>query len=141
VLLSLFVLDFLKVEFDMGGFGSGSESGSLGDMSGDGAPAMLDSYASIGRLLAILVIAFALASAAQVPQLAKVGQAPIIAAGLVGLFLLWSVVAMLSKPDAGELGVGDISTSPAIGGIVGVLGYGALIAGQFLRQPVGGTSR
>lgn len=139
VFLSLFALDFLKIEVDTGGFGGGSQTGSLGDMSGDGAPAMLDSYASIGRILAIAVILFAVAAAAQVPQLAKVAQASYIAAGLAGLFLLWSVVAMLSKPEAGDLGVADISTSPAIGGIVGVLGYGALIAGQFLRQPVGGN--
>ncbi|HEY8546840.1 MAG TPA: DUF2510 domain-containing protein [Acidimicrobiales bacterium] len=140
VFLSLFVLDFLKVEFDMGGFGSGSEAGPLSDMSGEGSPAMLDSYASIGRILAIVVIAFAVAAAAQVPQLAKVAQAPIIAAGLAGLFLVWSVAAMLAKPDAADLGVGDISTSPAIGAIVGVLGYGGLIAGQFLKQPVGNKS-
>jgi hypothetical protein len=142
-LLSLFVLDFMKITVDGGEFGSNSDSGPLGDMTGEGSPAMLDSYGSIGRLLALVVIAFAIAAAANLPQLANFAQAKIAAAGAAGLFLLWHVVAMLSKPETGEVGLGegiDLSTSPAIGGIIGVLGYGALIAGQFLQQPVGSNN-
>lgn len=131
-LLSLFVLDFTKTSG--GGF---SESAPLGDMNETGFPGILKSYSSFGRLLGLLVIAFAIAAAAKLPQLQQFAQAKIAAAGAAGLFLVWHAVAMISKPDGLPEG---LSWGPAIGAIVGVLGYGALIAGQFLEQPVGSNN-
>lgn len=140
-LLSLFVLDFMKASSD--GF---SDSGPLGDLSDDGGagfdiPALLKSYASIGRILALVVIVFAVAAAAKLPQLQNFAQAKIAAAGAAGLFLVWHIVAMISKPEiAGSAALGvdiDVSWSPAIGAIIGVIGYAGLVAGQFLEQPVG----
>ena len=133
VLASVFALDFLKVSFDLGEFGgSGSESAPLGDFNEAGAPGALKAYAGFGRLLAVVVVIGAVAAAAKLPQLAKIPQASIIAAAAAGLFLVWHVLAMLASQD-------QLDVSPAIGAILGVIGYGAVIAGQFLPQPVGGS--
>jgi hypothetical protein len=128
VLLSLFVLDFLEVE--IGGF---SESASLGDVDGPGVPAALDTYAGFGRLLALLVIAFAILAILklpQIPQLSNIPNLPIIAAALCGVFALWHVLAMFASPEGADV-------SPTFGAILGLVGYAGLIAGQFLPQPVG----
>jgi hypothetical protein len=135
VLLSLFVLDFLEVSG--GGF---SETVSLGDANGDGVPAQLDLYSSIGRILGLLVVAtaiLAIVKPPQIPQLDRIPNLPIIAAAVCGLFAVWQLLAMFAKPDApAGLGV-DISTSPAIGAWLGLAGWIALAAGQFLSQPLG----
>ena len=133
VLLSLFVLDFLKV--DLGEFG-GTQGGSLGDV-GDGAPAQLDLYASLGRILALLVIAaaiLAILKLPQIPQLNNIPNLPIIAAAVCGVFALWHLLAMFAKPEVGGF---EIDTSPAIGAWLGLVGWIGLAAGQFLSQPVG----
>jgi len=133
VLASMFALDFLKASVDLGEFGgTTSESAPLGDFNEEGAPGALKSYAGFGRLLAVVVVVGAVAAAAKLPALAKIPQASIIAAGAAGLFLVWHVLAMLASGDGFDL-------SPAIGAILGVIGYGGVIAGQFLPQPVGGN--
>lgn len=133
VLASVFALDFLKASVDLGEFGgTQSESAPLGDFNEEGAPGALKSYAGFGRLLAVVVVAGAVAAAAKLPALAKIPQAQIIAAAAAGLFLVWHVLALLASSDQFDL-------SPAIGAILGVIGYGGVIAGQFLPQPVGGS--
>ena len=133
VLLSLFILDFLKVSVS----GFGSESVSLGDASGDGAPAALDLYSSLGRILGLLVIAaaiLAILKLPQIPQLNNIPNLPIIVAAVCGVFALWHLLAMFASPDAGGI---DVSVSPALGAWIGLLGWIGLAAGQFLPQPVG----
>ncbi len=135
VLLSLFGLPFLKVS------GNGvSDTGSLGDVSDAGGDVKLplDLYSSLGRLLAVLVIAFcilAILKLPQIPQLQQIPNVQMIAAGLAGWLLLWHLTAMFLNVDVPS-GFG-IDVGPAWGAFVGILGYGGLIAGQFLEQPVG----
>ena len=137
VLLSLFVLDFLKLSG--GGF---SESGPLGDANGEGASTVLDLYSGLGRILGLLVVVVAILAILKLPalqQLNDVPNLPIIVAAVCGVFLLWHLLAMfmgLDVPSGFE-----IDSSPAIGAWVGVLGWGGLIAGQFLPQPVGGGAQ
>jgi hypothetical protein len=131
--LSLFVLDFLKV--DLGEFG-GSQGGSLGDVSGEG-PVQLDLYGSLGRILGLLVIAaaiLAILKLPQIPQLNNIPNLPIIAAAVCGVFALWNLLAMFAKPEVGGI---EIDTSPAIGAWLGLIGWIGLAAGQFLSQPIG----
>jgi len=133
VLLSLFILDFLEI--DLGEFG-GTQSGSLGDV-GDGAPAQLDLYSSLGRILGLLVIAaaiLAILKLPQIPQLNNIPNLPIIAAAVCGVFALWHLLAMFAKPEVGGV---EIDTSPTIGAWLGLIGWIGLAAGQFLTQPVG----
>ena len=122
LLLSLFSLDFLKVS------GQGGSLSDIDKVPSDFLPAALNTYAGFGRLLALLVIV--LAGLAIFKVFAQVPAMPMIAAGVAGLFALWSLVAMLSSPKG-------FDASPAVGAIVGLLGYAGLIAGQFLSQPVG----
>jgi Protein of unknown function (DUF2510) len=122
LLLSLFSLDFLKVQ------GQGGSLSDISDVPGDFLPAALKSYAGVGRILALLVIV--LAGLAIFKVFAQVQALPMIAAGVAGVFALWSLVAMFSSPKG-------FDASPALGAFVGLLGYAGLIAGQFLRQPVG----
>jgi hypothetical protein len=133
VLLSLFVLDFITVSG--GGF---SDSGSLGDVGGDGVPALLDLYSSIGRLLGFVVVVvavLAILKLPQIPQLNNIPNLPIIAAAVCGVFAVWHLLAMFSEPDG--LDLLDVSASPAFGAWIGLLGWIGLAAGQFLPQPVG----
>jgi len=131
VLLSLYVLDFVKV--------SGAGGGTLGDVTdipsgvGIDVPAGLDTYASFGRLLAILAIAFgilAILKLPQIPQLSNLPNLPIIAAAVLGVFALWHLLATLMMPDG---------FSAAFGAWIGLIGWAGLIAGQFLTQPVSST--
>ncbi len=65
-------------------------------------PAGIDTYASFGRLLAILAIAFgilAILKLPQIPQLANLSNLPIIAAAVLGVFLLWALLATFILPD------------------------------------------
>jgi hypothetical protein len=133
VLLSLFVLNFITVSG--GGF---SDSGSLGDVGGDGVPALLDLYSSIGRLLGFVVVVVAILAILklpQIPQLNNIPNLPIIAAAVCGVFALWHLLAMFSEPEG--LDLLDVSASPAFGAWLGLLGWIGLAAGQFLPQPVG----
>jgi len=141
LLLSLFVLDFLKVS--AGGF---SDTASLGDASdaGGGAdlPAAIDTYASFGRFLAFLLIVVAILAVLRLPQLSQLNNVPnlpIIIAVLCGLFALWHLLSMLTSFEVPDTGFGavEIDTSPTFGAFLGLLGYAGLAAGQFLRQPVG----
>jgi hypothetical protein len=134
VLLSLFVLDFMKVS------GAGvTDGGSLGDMSGEGVPTQLDLYSSLGRILGLLVVAAAILAIVRLPALQQFNDLPnlaIIVAAVCGVFALWHLLAMFASPDVPE-GFGGIDFSPAIGGWLGLLGWIGLAAGQFLKQPVG----
>jgi hypothetical protein len=133
LLLSLFILDFLKV--DLGAFG-GSEGGPLGDVSDiPDASAFADLYASLGRILALLVIAAAILAILRLPALQQfndVPNLPIIIAAVCGVFGLWHLLTMFAPggPDG-------IDLSPALGAWIGLLGWIGLGAGQFLKQPVG----
>jgi uncharacterized membrane protein len=141
VLASLFGLDFLtaKIANPVSG-GTASTGISLGDVSnavGGDIPFAIDTYSSFGRFLAALAVLAAVALIVvptMVPTFPKIPNLPIIIAAVIGVFTLWHVVSMFTS----EQGV-DIS--PAIGAIVGVLGYAAVIAGQFLTQPIGGAKR
>jgi hypothetical protein len=115
---------------------SGAGGGTLGDVNdipsgvGIDVPAGLDTYASFGRLLAILAIAFgilAILKLPQIPQLANLPNLPIIAAAVLGVFALWHLLATVMMPDG---------FSASFGAWLGLLGWAGLIAGQFLTQPV-----
>ena len=85
-------------------------------------------------LLAILAIAFgilAILKLPQIPQLANLPNLPIIAAAVLGVFLLWALLATFIMPDG---------FSAAFGAYLGIIGWIGLIAGQFLTQPVGSKS-
>jgi hypothetical protein len=129
LLLSLFALNFVELSFP-----GLSRSISLGDISGDfgdGAPAALATYADFGRFLAILVAALAiLAVTRALPQLRDIAALPVIVAVTCGVFALWHVLAMLASGEEG------VDVSPTFGAILGLLGYVALAAGPFLRQPL-----
>jgi hypothetical protein len=129
LLLSLFGLNFLELSFP-----GLSRSISLSDIAGDfgdGAPAALATYADFGRFLAILVAALAILAVARVvPQLRDISALPAIAAVACGAFALWHVLAMLASAEEG------VDVSPTFGAILGLLGYVALAAGPFLRQPL-----
>jgi hypothetical protein len=131
VLLSALSLDFATIKG--GGRSEGFNLGDVGDMKDFVDPNVaLNTYASFGRFLALLVIAGAIVTILKLPFTANVPNAPQIAAGVAGVFLVWSLAAMFMG-----FGVDGASEGIAIGGILGVLGYGGLIAGQFLEQPVG----
>jgi len=134
VLLSALSLDFGTIKG--GGQSEGFNLGDVSDMKDFGLDpnAALSTYAGFGRFLALLVIAGAIVTILKLPFTANVPNAPQIAAGVAGLFLVWSLAAMF-------LGFGQegVDQGIAIGGILGVLGYGGLIAGQFLEQPVGSS--
>lgn len=141
-LLSLFVLGFQR--FSAGGSG---DSFSLSDVSGPGAPFLVDIYGSLGRLLALAVISAAVLATLKLPQLARLGQIPnlkVVVAGACGFMLLWHGAAMFSSPDlggGGDLGLDlGLSVSPAFGAWLGLLAWIGLIAAQFLDKPVGSTS-
>jgi len=129
VLLSLFALNFVELSFP-----GLSRSISLADISGnfgDGAPTALATYADFGRFLAILVAVLAILAATRaLPQLRDVAALPVIVAVTCGVFALWHVLAMLANGDEG------VDVSPTFGAIIGLLGYVALAAGPFLRQPL-----
>jgi hypothetical protein len=139
LLFSLFSGDFLSIEQDVGEVPEGFEVPDTSvdiDLSDVGdipdPPAALDTYASFGRLLAFLVIAGAIVAVLRLPFLENFPQAPIVAAAVCGVFLLWHVLSMFSSFEGAD-------TSPALGAIVGALGWIALGAGQFLTQPIGGN--
>jgi Protein of unknown function (DUF2510) len=129
LVLSLFGLNFLELSFP-----GLSRSVSLGDIAGDfgeGAPGALTTYADFGRYLAVLVAVFALLAVVRVvPQLRDIAALPAIVAVACGAFAIWHVLAMLASADEG------VDVSPTFGAILGLLGYVALAAGPFLRQPL-----
>jgi uncharacterized protein DUF2510 len=141
VLLSLFVLDFLKVSVE----GFGSQGGGLGDV-GDGAEFFLSLYSSLGRFLGFLVVVAVIAIAVRPPQIAsfldQVPALPIIIAAVCGGFALWSLLAAFTGVDTstaatGGIEVPGVDVSPAIGCYVGVLGWIAMGASGFLKQTLG----
>lgn len=141
VFMSLFLTDFISISAGEGEF-SISDSASLGDAGGEGAPAALDTYASFGRVLALLVIVVAILAILKLPalqQLNDVPNLPIIVAGVCGVFALWHLLAMMASVDEAGMGV-SVDVSPTFFAILGFLGWGGLIAGQFLKQPVGSKS-
>ena len=124
-----------------GGF---SDSGSLGDAGGEGAPTQLDLYSSLGRILGLLVIVVAVLAILKLPQIPQLNNIPnlsIIVAAVCGVFGLWHLLAMFAKPDIpGGFDI-DVSVSPTIGAWLGLLGWIALAAAQVLPQPVGTPKR
>src|SRR5690606_27836701 len=119
-----------------------TESGPLGDLNGDGIPAQLDLYSSIGRILGLLVVVaaiLAILKPPQIRQLSTIPNLPIIGAAVCGVMALWHVLAMFAKPEVPGGFEFEISASPAIGAWVGLVGWAGLIAGQFLHKPVGGA--
>jgi hypothetical protein len=134
VLLSLFVLDFLEVTAE----GFGSEGGSLGDV-GDGAETVLSLYSSVGRFLGLLVVVAVVVAvlrpAQVVPFLEKIPNLPIIIAVVCGVFALWSILAAFMGVDTGD--VPGVDVSPALGAYIGFVGWIALAASPFLKQPLG----
>jgi Protein of unknown function (DUF2510) len=144
VLLSLFVLDFLKLSVE----GFGSEGGSLGDV-GDGAETVLSLYSSLGRFLGLLVVVAVVVAilrpAPVVPFLDKIPNLPIIIAVVCGVFALWSIVAAFTGVDTSGAGAGlpegvdvpGVDVSPAVGAYVGFVGWIALAASPFLKQTLG----
>jgi Protein of unknown function (DUF2510) len=129
LLLSLFGLNFLELSFP-----GLSRSVSLGDVAGDfgeGAPGALATYADFGRYLAVVVAVVAILAVARVvPQLRDISGLPAIVAVACGAFALWHILAMLANADEG------VDVSPTFGAFLGLLGYVALAAGPFLRQPL-----
>jgi hypothetical protein len=129
LLLSLFGLNFLELSFP-----GLSRSVSLGDVAGDfgeGAPGALATYADFGRYLGVLVAVFVLlAVVGLIPQLRDISALPAIVVVACGACALWHVLAMLASADEG------VDVSPTFGAILGLLGYVALAAGPFLRQPL-----
>jgi hypothetical protein len=146
VLLSLFALDFLKVEFssEFGGF---SEGGTLGDIGSDGN-FFMDLYSSgLIRLLALLVAIVALLAILKLPQIPQLNQVPnlkTIVTAVCGVFLLLHLISMFANglsSGAEDLGA-DVDVKAAIGAYVGLLGWIGLIAGQYLDdKPLGGVKR
>jgi hypothetical protein len=144
VLLSLFVLDFLKVSVE----GFGSEGGTLGDV-GDGAETVLSLYSSLGRFLGLLVVVAVVVAvlrpAPVVPVLEKIPNLAIIIAVVCGVFALWSIVAAFAGVDTSGAGAGlpegvdvpGVDVSPAVGAYVGFVGWIALAASPFLKQTLG----
>jgi hypothetical protein len=134
VLLSLFVLDFIEVSA-----GGVSDSGPLGDANGEGVPTQLDLYSSLGRILGLVVVVAAVLALLRLPALQQFNDIPnlsVIVAAVCGVFAVWHLVAMFAQPDVEGF---ELDASPAIGGWVGLVGWIALAAAQFLKQPVGGA--
>jgi hypothetical protein len=104
--------------------------------------ASLDLYSSLGRILGLLVVVLAILAVLRLPQLQQLNNVPnlpIIVAAVCGVFALWHLLAMFTGIDAPE-GL-DVDVSPTIGAWLGLLGWIALAASQFLKQPVGGARR
>jgi len=115
---------------------AGDEGISLGDIAdapdGSDVNGLASAYASFGRWLGVLVIILAVLAVLRLKALAQFNnKLPLIAAIAAGLWGLWHLVSLFLTPDAG------IDVGPAVGGFVGVVGYIAMAAGQFLRQPLG----
>jgi hypothetical protein len=140
LLLSLFMLDFLKVSTE--GFSISGSLGDIGDDVGGGGgelPGGLDTYASFGRFLAVLVIAFAIVVVLRLPFVENIPQAPLIAAIACGVFLLWHVLAMMAQFEAPAGVPISIDSSPTFGAILGALGWIGVGAGPYLKQQLGGS--
>jgi hypothetical protein len=138
LLISLFITDFISVKVS-----GQSISASLGVVdsalggAGSDLPGGLSSYANFGRFLAILLIAFAIAVAAKAPFLQSVTQSPLIVSIAGGVFVLWHALAMLAQFEAPAGLDLDVSTSPTLFAILGLLGWIGIAASPYLKQPVG----
>ena len=132
VFLSLVALDFLSGDGGSISLGDVSDIPSFADV-----PAALDTYASFGRWLGLLVVIAAVLAILKLPALQQfndVPNLPIIVAAVCGVFALWHLLAMFASFEGADV-------SPAFGAILGLLGWIGLGAGQFLPQPVGGAKR
>ena len=152
VLASLFSLDFVKGKpkgEDLSGIdlpegvdpsdlpgdvpGAKETGASLSDISDGDPEGALGPYSSFGPFLGFLIVAAAIVAVLRLPFLDNFPQAPIVAAALAGFMFLFHVAAMFSSQKGFDL-------SPAIGGILGALGWVGLGAAQFLQQPIGGKN-
>jgi hypothetical protein len=149
VLASLFSLDFVKGKpkgEDLSGIdlpagvdlpgdvaGAKETGASLSDSNDIDPSGALGPYSSFGPFLGLLIVAAAIVAVLRLPFLDNFPQAPIVAAALAGFMFLFHIAAMFSSQKGFDL-------SPAIGGILGALGWAGLGAAQFLQQPIGGKS-
>jgi hypothetical protein len=127
-LLGQFALDYWSAD------GVGVTLGDIADApSGADINGLASAYADVGRFLGLLVIALAIVAVLRLPALKQYDQQlPMIAAVVAGVWGLWHLIGLFLAPDPG---------GPAVAGFLGVIGYAALAAGQFLRQPLGTTAR
>jgi hypothetical protein len=106
---------------------------------GDGAETVLSLYSSVGRFLGLLVVVAVVVAvlrpAQVVPFLEKIPNLPIIIAVVCGVFALWSILAAFMGVDTGD--VPGVDVSPALGAYIGFVGWIALAASPFLKQPLG----
>lgn len=125
VMLSLLVLDFLKFE----GFGQ-SESFKLGDISDfvEDAGARVELYLDFGIVFGLLAIGLAVAASLQLGNLEQLPKGATV--GIVVIGAIHANALFLWDTAPGE------SVSPAIGGLLGLLGYAALAAAPWLQMPL-----
>ena len=123
LLLSLFVLDFLASDSER------ADLGEIADAPGDVAGFLLGSYAGVGRFLALLVIAAAVVATLSLRALGSFAtRLPLIVAIVCAVFALWHLLAMLVH--------GDIDASPSFDAFLGLVAYGALAGGAYVRRPL-----
>lgn len=133
VMITTFGLDFVSYGAEGGGPKEGVTLSDIADNpAGADLPVPVDTYAGFGRYLGLLVAlgAVGLLAFRHSPQLASADWLPIAIAVAGGVFALWVLLAMFMAPEGA-------SSSPGIGGILAVLGFGAVGAGPFLEQKLG----
>jgi len=133
VMITAFGLDFVSYGAEGGGPKEGVTLSDIADNpAGADLPAPVDTYAGFGRYLGLLVAlgAVGLLAFRHSPQLAAADWLPIAIAVAGGVFALWVLLAMFMAPEGA-------SSSPGLGGILAVLGFGAVGAGPFLEQKLG----
>jgi hypothetical protein len=135
VLLSLLVLPFQSIS-ELGGFNLSLNEAGFAD-----APFIVSSYIGLGRMVAALVLAAVVISITkplQLPWLARIrplqeiANLKTIVTSSCGFMTLWHLLAML---------LGSDGVSAHAGAWIGLLGWLALTASQFLEQPLGGGSQ
>lgn len=118
--------------------GEGADLGDVADAAdADAAGGLLAPYAQFGVWLGLLIAIGATVTALRLPQIQQsFEQGPLIAAIAAGVMAVWVLLSMFvtGAPEGVDVG-------PAIGGIFGVLGYGALAAANapisFMEQKLG----
>lgn len=142
VMLSVVAFDFVRTH---------SGSSPLSEVAGAppqvGISLPLDTYATFGRWLVLVVILIAVMAVLPLPaRLDEVQMLPVVVAVVCANFLVWSGLASFGRFDLDVAGPGgtvgiatSLDASPAVGAILGVVGYVGMAGGQFLRRPIGGA--
>lgn len=115
------------------------ESFKLTDEGTDELGGLLGPYASFGVWVAFLfVIGLGVVAALRLPAVQEAfAPLPYVAAGVAGLFLLWHIGAFFTGNSITFGGTTvDLDFSMQAGFLGGILGYAAVIAGQFLPMPL-----